>query len=62
MILRQAMPGGVPAWQPWVGLAGVAVWTLLIDLGRGAAVFRIGILLQGQTPKLAELLRWVVRS
>ena len=23
MMLRQAMPGGVPAWQPWAGLAGV---------------------------------------
>ncbi len=23
MMMRQAMPGGVPAWQPWVGLVGV---------------------------------------
>jgi ABC-2 type transport system permease protein len=61
MMLRQAMPGGVPAWQPWVGLAGVAVWTLLTTWA-AARVFRIGILLQGQTPKVAELLRWVVRG
>ena len=61
MLLRQAMPGGVPAWQPWVGLAGVLAWTLLITWG-AARVFRVGILLQGQPPKVAEMLRWAVRG
>lgn len=61
MMLRQAMPGGVPAWQPWAGLAGVVVWTLLITWA-AARVFRVGILLQGQPPKVAEMLRWAVRG
>ena len=50
MIMRQAMPGGVPAWQPWVGLAGRA------DLCGGHHVGRSTNLPSGdsaarQTPK-----------
>ncbi len=26
MLLRQALPGGVPWWQPWLGLVGVAIF------------------------------------
>ena len=29
MLARQALPGGVPAWQPWVALAGTVGWTIL---------------------------------
>jgi ABC-2 type transport system permease protein len=61
MLLRQAMPNGVPAWQPWAGLAGVvlcaigAVWA-------AARIFRVGILMQGRPPRLAELVRWAVKG
>jgi len=61
MLMRQALPGGVPWWQPWVGLVGItacvfaAVWA-------AARIFRIGILSQGKTPKLAELAQWVLRG
>lgn len=61
MLLRQSMPGGVPTWQPWVGLAGVAGWTFLMSVA-AARVFRVGILMQGKPPKAAELLRWAIRG
>jgi ABC-2 type transport system permease protein len=62
MLLRQAMPGGgVPAWQPWVGLVGVLAFTLLMVVA-AARIFRVAILLQGKTPKMADLVRWAVRG
>ncbi len=61
MMLRQAMPGGVPSWQPWVGLVGVLACTLLITWA-AARIFRVGILLQGKPPRIADLVRWAVRG
>jgi ABC-2 type transport system permease protein len=57
MLLRQSMPVGVPAWQPWVGLAGVLLWTAA-GTWVAARIFRVGILMQGQPPKLSQILRW----
>lgn len=61
MLLRQALPGGVPWWQPVLGLVGVAVCDLAV-IWAAARIFRIGILSQGKTPKLAELAQWVMRG
>ncbi|MBZ5607614.1 MAG: ABC transporter permease [Acidobacteriia bacterium] len=61
MLIRQASPGGVPAWQPWVGLAGVVLVTTAITW-LAARVFRIGILMQGKAPRVSELVRWAVRG
>ena len=61
MLLRQAMPGGVPWWQPWVGLIGTIVFAAAV-IWAAARIFRIGILSQGKAPKLAELAQWVVRG
>jgi ABC-2 type transport system permease protein len=61
MMLRQSLPGGVPAWQPWVGLAGVLIVTPLITWA-AARIFRVAILLQGQRPTAAQLLGWAVRG
>jgi ABC-2 type transport system permease protein len=61
MLTRQSMPGGVPAWQPWVGLAGVVVATIAIAWV-AARVFRVGILMQGKTPTIGELARWAVKG
>lgn len=61
MLMRQAMPGGVPAWQPWVGVTAVLACTLASAWAAGR-VFRVGILLQGKPPKAAELLRWAIRG
>ena len=51
----------LPAWQPWVGLAGVAIVAPLITWA-AARIFRVAILLQGQRPKAAQLLQWAVRG
>jgi ABC-2 type transport system permease protein len=61
MLLRQSLPGGVPWWQPWLGLVGVALFALA-TVWAAARIFRIGILSQGKTPKLSELAQWVVRG
>jgi len=61
MLLRQSLPGGVPWWQPWVGLAGVVAATVLI-CWIAARIFRIGILLQGKPPNIADLMRWAVKG
>jgi len=61
MLLRQALPGGVPAWQPWVALAGILAWTPLV-VWVAARIYRVGILMQGKPPKIAELVRWAIRG
>ena len=61
MMLRQAMPGGVPAWQPWVGLVGMLSFAFAITWG-AARVFRVGLLLQGKPPRLGEIVRWAWRG
>jgi ABC-2 type transport system permease protein len=58
MILRMAIPPGVPFWQVLLSIAiliattGGVVWA-------ASRVFRIGILMQGKAPNLPELLRWI---
>jgi ABC-2 type transport system permease protein len=61
MFLRQALPGGIPWWQPWVGLLGALLWAAAA-IWAAARIFRIGILAQGKSPRLAELARWVIRG
>ena len=61
MLLRQALPGGVPAWQPWVSLVGVLAFTL-VTVWAAARIFRVAILMQGKPPKVADLVRWAVRG
>lgn len=61
MMLRQAMPTGVPFWQPWAGLIGVLALTVL-TLFAAARVFRVALLMQGKPPRLADLLRWAIRG
>jgi ABC-2 type transport system permease protein len=61
MLLRQATPGGVPAWQPWVGLAGVVAATMLCVWAAGR-IFRVGILMQGKPPRLTQILKWAARG
>jgi ABC-2 type transport system permease protein len=61
MLLRQALPGGVPWWQPWLGLVGVCAWAMIM-IWAAARIFRIGILSQGKTPQLAQLAQWVLRD
>jgi ABC-2 type transport system permease protein len=56
MIVRQATPVTIPAWQPYAGLAGVIIFTAL-TVWVGARIFRTTILLQGQKPSLKNLIQ-----
>jgi ABC-2 type transport system permease protein len=61
MLLRQAMPSGVPLWQPWVGLAGSLLFASA-TVWAASRIFRVAILMQGKPPKLAELARWAMKG
>lgn len=61
MLLRQAGPATIPTWQPWVGLAGILV-TSVLCVWAGGRIFRVGLLMQGKPPKPADLLRWAIRG
>jgi ABC-type Na+ efflux pump permease subunit len=61
MLLRQSTEAGVPVWQPWVGLAGVALVTALF-VWIGGRIFRVGLLMQGTPPKFSSIMRWAVRG
>ncbi len=61
MLLRMSIPGGIPAWQAWVGITGVLIFAV-ISVWVAGRVFRVGILMQGKPPKLAEICRWAIRG
>ena len=57
MTLRLATGATIPIWQPILGLLLLIVATAICVFLAGR-IFRIGILWQGKTPKLAEVVRW----
>jgi ABC-type Na+ efflux pump permease subunit len=59
MMLRMATGQAIPLWQPVLGLILTILATLLIVV-IAARIFRVGILWQGKTPKLGELIKWAV--
>ncbi len=61
MLLRIASPIDIPAWQPWVGLLGVMLFTLFA-IWAGGRIFRVGILLQGTPPKMSRIIKWAIRG
>lgn len=61
MLVRKAAPAGIPAWQPWVGLVGVVLFTALA-IWAGGRIFRVGILMQGGAPKLSNMIKWAIRG
>jgi ABC-2 type transport system permease protein len=61
MLLRMATPVSIPLWQPIAGLIGVIVFTF-ISVWAGGRIFRTCILMQGQKPKLGNLIKYVVRG
>lgn len=58
MMLRIAIPPGPAPWELVVGISGMLAFTLLC-IWAGAKIFRIGLLVQGQTPSLARLVSWL---
>jgi len=61
MMIRLATPVTVPLWQPIVGLIGVILFTIF-TVWIGARVFRTAILIQGQKPTIANLIKYAFRS
>lgn len=61
MLLRKAGPVDIPMWQPWVGMAGVILFTV-IAVWMGGRIFRMGILMQGGAPKIGKIIRWAFRG
>ena len=61
MLLPLASSVEIPGWQPWVGLASVLLFAL-VSIWAGGRIFRVGILMQGQPPKLGSILRWAIRG
>ncbi len=61
LTMRMATVEGAPMWQLWVGLVGVLAMTILAVYA-GGRIFRVGILMQGQPPKLGLLVKWALRG
>ncbi len=61
MTMRLSTAGNIPGWQPWVGLIGVLLMTSLA-VWAGGRIFRVGILMQGQPPRIRTILRWALRG
>jgi ABC-2 type transport system permease protein len=61
MVLRMGSTEAVPIWQPLVGIMTMLAATLICIFAT-ARIFRIGILAQGKSPKMSELIRWVIRG
>ena len=59
MMLRMATGQTIPVWQPILGLVLTAISTLVIVV-IASRIFRVGILWQGKTPKIGEILKWAV--
>ncbi|MCH7525941.1 MAG: ABC transporter permease [Planctomycetes bacterium] len=59
MMIRKAVPPGIPAWQPYLGMLLVILTTVFCIFAAGR-IFRVGILMQGKGAKFSEMLRWVV--
>jgi len=61
MLLRMSTPVTIPVWQPIAGLIGVVLFTVF-SVWAGGRIFRTCILLQGQKPKLGNLVKYVFRG
>lgn len=61
LVARQAVPPGVPLGQ-LVGGVAVVLATTLFCVWAAGRIFRVGLLMQGQGPKFADLARWVMKG
>jgi ABC-type Na+ efflux pump permease subunit len=57
MMLRMATGQTIPLWQPILGVVLLLISTFGIVL-LASRIFRVGILWQGKTPKIGEIIRW----
>ncbi|MBK8271219.1 MAG: ABC transporter permease [Planctomycetes bacterium] len=61
MTMRLAMEVPVPWWQAPVALVSCVLMTMLCVWAAGR-VFRVGLLMQGKPPKLADIMKWAIRG
>jgi ABC-type Na+ efflux pump permease subunit len=61
MVIRLAVPPGVPLWQPLLGVVLVVLTTIVCVFAAGR-IFRVGILMQGKGANIGEMMRWVLRG
>lgn len=61
MTIRQAVPPGIPVWQPLVGVILVALTSVVFVFFAGR-IFRVGILMQGRGARPGELVRWILKG
>jgi ABC-2 type transport system permease protein len=61
MLGRQAVPPGIPWWQPAAGVTLVLLTTMLCVYAAGR-IFRVGILMQGKGAQVREVVKWVIRG
>jgi ABC-2 type transport system permease protein len=60
MMARQASPGGVPFWQPWLALLAMLIAAAAVTWV-ASRVFRVGLLAQGET-RWVDMARWAWRG
>jgi ABC-2 type transport system permease protein len=58
MLLRIALQPGPPLWQILLSVALTALTTVVAVWAAGR-IFRTGILMQGKSASIAEMIRWV---
>lgn len=58
MLSRQTMNAGIAWWEPIVGSAVVFLTTAVCVWAAGR-IFRVGILMQGKSAKLGQMLSWI---
>jgi ABC-2 type transport system permease protein len=58
MMLRISLQPGPPFWQIAVSVA-LMILTMLLVVGGGARIFRTGLLMQGKSATLGEMVRWL---
>lgn len=61
MVARNAVPPGLPLWQPLLGVVVVLAATLACVYVAGR-IFRVGILMQGKGAKVSELVGWIFQG
>jgi ABC-2 type transport system permease protein len=61
LVARQSVPPGVPLVQLLAGAAIVALTTVACVWAAGR-IFRVGFLMQGKSPKLKDIGRWIVKG
>jgi ABC-2 type transport system permease protein len=61
MVVRQAVPPGIPWWQPALSIVIVLCATVACVYAAGR-ILRVGLLMQGKGANFAQMARWVFRG